>query len=146
MVCDAQCDIETFNSTDFYLHLYNQDIKEIIRDINSFKPLYEYSEIKLYVLSYRKHDAILISQKDYQYKMEIGKIIIILHNDEEYFFIVEVFKPDFDPHIRSYELDKFLRYECVPAKSLYNSQKLHVHKYNSSSIVKPKYGFVTIVS
>lgn len=71
----------------------------------------------------------------------MGKICLILYDDDEVYFVVEVLETQFIPYLGLYKLGKATGYKCLTFNQLISFENLHIYNTNFPC-VKPKYGLV----
>lgn len=91
---------------------------------------------------YRKEDCLVIRQKGYQYGIEIGKVSILLSDEQCVFMVFEVLETHFIPYLRVYQIGKCVRYECLSLDDLPSREKLYIYNIGTTICVKPSYGLV----
>lgn len=141
---DSRCDIKVFDDVDFIPHNYAVPLQQAIRALNFTTGVRECAKVAFKGTTYQKGDIVTLRQRGYQYKVEMGRITIILFdNNEEIFFLVEKLNCNFVPLIRMYELGASLSYECISVKDLMSYQPLHVYTKHARLYVKLKSGLVS---
>ncbi|XP_034238378.1 uncharacterized protein LOC117643547 [Thrips palmi] len=93
-----------------------------------------------------KGQMIALEQSCYQVDLVFGRInFILLTPDEKLFFLVEVYKSQFKPHIRAYSLlfNTDPQYKCVSYDSLLSYYPLHNYVVHGQSYVKLKHALVS---
>lgn len=135
-------DIEIKKTEKFNLSLYNEAIQQVLSTMQLHQETMQCSEILKNGISYRCGDGLFVSKEGYQYKVVVGKICIILYNDVEIHFLLEVLETEFVPYLGVYKLGKNLGYKCLTFNQLASFEKLHIYHLNFFSCVKPKFGLV----
>lgn len=102
-------------------------------------------ELHVKCIVFKLGDALVLWQKDYQYCVEIGKIVLILLDDQEknIEFIAETLLTTFNPCIRFYEIMTVAnkKYECININNL-NYEPLNIYTLNIITGVKLKHALV----
>ena len=124
------------------IDMYNETIQDAIKKIQHYD-LQKCDEIVIKGTTYKNGDALFIHQKGYQYEIEVGRISILMCNEENVFVVYEVLKTIFRPHLRAYQLGSRVRYECLSLNdSLPSREALHMHKIRNMLCIKPTYALI----
>lgn len=96
---DINSDIELKNTVKFNLEKYNEAIQQALSKFELCNETVECHQIVKNGITYRNGDGLFISRSGYQYKIIVGKICIILYDDVEVYFVVEVLETEFIPYL-----------------------------------------------
>lgn len=139
---DIISDIELKNTEKLNLGKYNQAIQQALSKFQLCNETVECHVIIKNGITYRNGDGLFISRSGYQYKIVVGKIIIILYDDIEVYFVLEMLETEFIPYLGLYKLGKVTGYKSLTFNQLISFENLHIYNTRSFSCVKPKYGLV----
>lgn len=135
--------VEIHESCSFFLPIYSEAIQESVRKANLLPNIQECNKVCVKGTTYNKGDALCVRQAGYQYNTEIGKICLILFNDDrKVFLVMQIIETTFLPHRRSYKIGEIIKYECVPLEQAVSNEPLHIYNLGKLLCVKPKFGFV----
>lgn len=139
---EIDSDIKIKNSIQFNLIKYNDTIQRALSNFEICNETVECSEILKNGIVYRNGDGLSISREGYQYGIVVGKICMILCNDIDVYFVVEILETEFIPYLGVHKVGTVLKYKCVEFDKLVSFEKLHIYNVSAFSCVKPKFGLV----
>lgn len=142
---DRHCKVNVVGDIDFFIHTYSEEIQQAIG--RKLPPgCRDCLKATVNGIIYQKGEFVIIRQKSYQVEVEMGRIVLILYdNNEEIYLLVENVRTVFIPHLRVYEVGPKISYECISVKDLASAQSLHGYLLGTHLYVKLRFAVVSDV-
>ncbi|XP_034237337.1 uncharacterized protein LOC117642850 [Thrips palmi] len=135
-----QCEVEITNSSTFYVCMYAPEIVHAVQHSVASNHIQECPSVVVRGTTYKKGSLVVLRQAHYQCDVEIGRICLCLYDDNnQVFFVVEVFSTTFVSPTRVFRLEGRKGYECISHSSLLTHCVPREYKVSGSTFVKLKH-------
>ncbi|KAK3929621.1 Zinc finger protein 76 [Frankliniella fusca] len=125
------------------IDLFSFDVQTAIYKENLIGDIYECSSFTYKGNTYKKGNVVVINQEAYNINVSMGRIVLLLVDDNGPYLAVEVRSTEYVASMRYFELKECLKYQCISPDKLLSAEPLHVYTQNSRLCVKLKYGLVS---
>jgi len=141
---DLRCEVIIKKPVEFDIQVYSSAIQRSVETSKLVLPTDNCVSATVKGTVYKKGDVVVLRQESYQYCVEVGRILFVLHdNKEKLFVLVEHLETDFVPHMRVYRLGDVLKYECVCIEDLLSPFPLNVYQLKEGNYIRLKHGLVS---
>lgn len=135
--------IDIRDSVPFVPEHYSKEIQSSITRRIVTTELEDCTSVTVKGTTYKKGNAVIIKQDEYQYNLDIGRVCLILSDfNGNVYLVVEELKTTFHPGLRICEVKSQGIYVCIAVNELFSYYPLHIYVIDTKKYVRLRHAIV----